>query len=98
MKEINIMELIASAGQEVGNYKEWINKAETEERVKAVGNTALGFLNGMNVVINSMICFENNDFTGDFGEWVDEQEKAIRCYVRQRCVEIIDKKYEDYAK
>ena len=98
MKEINTMELIVSAGQEVGKYKELINNAETEEKVKAVGNAALGFLNGMNVVINSMISFENNEFTGDFGEWVDEQEKTIRTYVRQRCVEIIDKKFLDYTK
>ena len=92
MKQINNMDLVASASQEIANYKKWINEADTDTRVKAVGNAALGFINGMNVVVNSMLSFENNDFTGDFGEWLDEQEKTIKQYVKQQCIEIICKK------
>lgn len=92
MRKINNMDLVASAAVEIANYKKWINEAETEERAKAAGNAALGFLNGMNITINAMICTENNDFTGDFGEWVDEQERAIKQFVKQKCIDLICKK------
>lgn len=89
MKKINNMELMSNAAIEIANYKKWINEAKTEERAKAAGNAALGFINGMNITLNSMVCEENNDFTGDFGEWVDEQEKAIKQYVTQKCIQLL---------
>lgn len=92
MRKINNMDLVVSAAVEIANYKKWINEAETEERAKAAGNAALGFFNGMTVTINAMICTENNDFTGDFGEWLDEQEKAIKQCVKQKCIELISNK------
>lgn len=89
------MDLMASASREIDHYKKMTNEAETEERAKAAGNAAIGFINGMNTTLNAMICFENNDFTGDFGEWLSEQEHAIRMYVKQSCLELICKKYKD---
>ena len=89
MKKIDNMDLVESAAVEIANYKKWIKEAETEERAKAAGNAALGFINGMNVTINAMICTENNDFTGDFGEWTDKQEKTIKRHVKQKCIELI---------
>ena len=95
MKTINNMDLISSASLEIAYYKKKINEATTTERVKAVGNAALGFINGMNVTVNAMVCMENNDFTGDFGEWLDEQEHAVRVFVKQRCIILICKKGDD---
>ncbi len=89
MRKINNTDLVAGSEVEIANYKKWINEAETEERAKAAGNAALGFLNGINITINAMICTENNDFTGDFGEWVDGQERATKQYVKQKCIELI---------
>lgn len=89
MRKNNNMDLVASAAAEVTNYKKWINEAETEEKAKAVGNAALGFLNGMTITINAMICMENNDFTGDFGEWTEKQERMIKQRVKQKCIELI---------
>lgn len=48
MKKINNMDLMASASREIDHYKKMINEAETEERAKAAGNAAIGFINGMN--------------------------------------------------
>lgn len=95
MKKINNMDLVASAAVEIDNYKKWIKEAEVEEKAKAAGNAALGFLYGMNVTINAMICTENNEFTGDFGEWTDEQERVIKQLVKQKCIDIICKKSEE---
>lgn len=95
MKTINNMDLMSGASLEIANYKRGINEATTTEKVKAVGNAALGFINGMNVTINAMICMENNDFTGDFGEWLDEQEHAVRAFVKQRCITLICEKGDD---
>lgn len=91
MRKINNMDLVVSAAVEIANYKKWINEAETEERAKAAKRSVRIF-NGMTVTINAMICTENNDFTGDFGEWLDEQEKAIKQCVKQKCIELISNK------
>lgn len=91
MRKINNMDLVASAAVEITNYKKRINEAKTEEIAKAVGNAALGFINGMNITINAMICIENNDFTGDFGEWTEEQGRVIKQYVRQKCIKLVCK-------
>ena len=90
MKKINNIDLTVSAGHELENYKEWIDKAETIERAKAAGNAALGFINGMNMTVNAMICTENNDFTGDFGEWLDDQKQLVMIAVRQKCFMLVD--------
>lgn len=90
MKKINNIDLTVSAGRELENYKGWIDKAETIERTKAVGNAALGFINGMNMTVNAMICTENNEFTGDFGEWLDEQKELVMIAVKQKCLMLVD--------
>lgn len=80
-RNINAMEFAIEAGKEIDLYLSQMSEAISNsdgEKLKAVGNAALGFINGLTVAMNAMICFENNEFTGDFGEWLEAKEERVR--------------------
>lgn len=80
-RNINAIEFIIEAGKEIDAYLSKMVEAISNNdgvTLKAVGNAALGFINGLTIAMNAMICFENNEFTGDFGEWLEVKEARVR--------------------
>jgi len=71
MKALNTMKFVSNAIEELTEYKAAIAAAETFEDAKNKARMMMGYLNGLNTFLNTMICMENNDFTGDFGELLD---------------------------
>lgn len=65
------LKFISNAIEELTKYNEAIAVAETYEDSKNVARKMIGYIDGLTTFLNTMICPENNDFTGDFGEVLD---------------------------
>lgn len=63
MKGLNIFKMIKEATVQVEGYKADIKNAETYEDAKKVGLQAIGYVNCLITMSNTMICTENNGIT-----------------------------------
>ena len=77
MKALNNIQFLVNASEEMTSYKARIRAAEDYDSAKHIAYQALGFLNCMITYLNTMICFENNDFTGDLDETIDRWRKEV---------------------
>lgn len=71
MKALNTMKFVSNAIEELTKYNEAVAAAETFEDAKNVARKMMGYIDGLTTFLNTMICAENNDFTGEFGEVLD---------------------------
>ncbi len=71
MKALNTMKFVSNAIENLTEYKAAIAAAETFEDAKNRARMMMGYIDCLNTFTNSMICMENNDFTGDFSELLD---------------------------
>jgi hypothetical protein len=72
MKAINTIKFLMNARDEFTGILAGIASAEDFEAAKSKEAMAVGFCNCMIVFGNTMICEENNGFTGDLDEALDE--------------------------
>jgi hypothetical protein len=72
MKGINTTKFLMNARDEFTGILAGVKSAEDFEAAKSKGSMAVGFCDCMIVFLNTMICQENNDFTGDLDEVLDE--------------------------
>ena len=77
MKALNNIQFVVNAAEEMASYKSKIRAAEDYDTAKHIAYQAIGYLNCMITYLNTMICFENNDFTGDLDETIDDWRKNI---------------------
>lgn len=77
MKALNNLKFVTNATEEIASYKSQIREAEDYDTAKRIAYQAIGYLNCMVTFLNTMICFENNDFTGDLDETIDDWRKDI---------------------
>lgn len=71
MKALNTMKFVSNAIEELTKYNEAVASAETFEDAKNKARVMMGYIDGLTTFLNTMICMENNDFTGEFGEVLD---------------------------
>lgn len=79
MKSINTMKFVAEYSKQMTITLDKIEKAETYDAAKKIANYAMGLVDGMTVFTNTMICFENNDFTAE----MDDVENGWRADIHQ---------------
>jgi len=77
MKSLNTIKFIAEAAERIGEYKNSIKTEENFEKAKRIGAAALGYTDCMVTFLNTMINAENNDFTAELFEVINEWKKAI---------------------
>lgn len=81
MKNLNTMKFVSNAIEELTEYKAAIAGSKTFDEAKNTGRMMAGYINGLITFLNTMICKENNDFTGEFGEvldgWMHKMYQAI---------------------
>ena len=77
MKQLNTFKFITEAAGRMTEYRKSIAETETLDRAKKIGNKAFGYIDCMITFLNTMICFENNEFTGDFDEVLDDWTRSI---------------------
>ena len=72
MKALNTMKFVSNTIEDLSRYKYKIESSESYEKAKEAARQMLGYIDCMITFNNTMICSENNDFTGDFCEVLDE--------------------------
>ena len=77
MKALNSIQFVANAAEEMASYKTKIRAAEDYDTAKRIAFQAVGYLNCMTTFLNTMICIENNDLTGDLDETLESWERNI---------------------
>ena len=81
MKSLNAMKFVSNAIEELTKYNAAIDAAETFDAAKNIARKMMGYIDGLTTFLNTMICFENNDFTGEFGEvlegWMHKTYQAL---------------------
>lgn len=81
MKALNTMKFVSNTTAELTEYIQNINDAKTYEEAANIGRLALGYVNCLVTFLNTMICKENNDFTGEY----DDVLNAWMCAIYQAC-------------
>lgn len=77
MKALNTVKFISNATTEFNEWLKAINEAEDYETAKNKGRCAFGYIDCMIVFLNSMIDKDNNDFTADLDELLDEWKAEV---------------------
>ena len=72
MKALNTMKFVTNATVELTKYQNAIREAETYDIARNAAYQMRGYIDCMITFLNTMICMENNDFTGDFGDVLDD--------------------------
>ena len=83
MKQMNTMMYVSNLIEQLVEYETEIKNADTFEHAKQVANQMRGYINGAHTVMNTMICMENNDFTGNMDDVLLHWES--RCYGALGC-------------
>lgn len=71
MKNINTMKFIVEYTKQMITTIDQIEKAETYDEAKRIGNYAMGLVDDMVVFTNTMVCVENNVFTQEMSDIED---------------------------
>lgn len=72
MKALNTMKYVSNMIETLTEYKARIEKAETYEAAKRTAHKMFGYIDCMTTFLNTMICTENNDFTAELDEVIDD--------------------------
>lgn len=78
MKALHTLRFVNNATVELTKYENRITSSETYEKAKDAARQMLGYIDCLITFNNTMICVENNDFTGDFDEVINDW--TVRVY------------------
>lgn len=78
MKSINTMKFVTEYSKHMAATLDRIENAESYEDAKKTANYAMGFVDGMTLFTNTMVCAENNDFIAEMGD-VETDWRASIC-------------------
>lgn len=87
MKVMNNIAFLCEATTSFNGWLEEIEKSETYEDARRPGSSAFGFIDCMKVYLNSMIDKENNDFTADLDEVLDNWIASVYQHMADKAIE-----------
>lgn len=88
MKALNPLKFIASATTEIEKYKANIRGAENIVDARKNAIAMHGYVNCLTTFLNTMIAFENNDFTENLSELIDEWQQDIFGILADKAIEL----------
>ena len=94
MKALNTVKFISNATTEFNEWKRAIKEAEDYETAKNKGRCAFGYIDCMIVFLNTMIDKENNGFTADLDEMIDEWKSEVYQMIADKAIEMKEKPEE----
>ena len=71
MKSLNLFKFVSETSVQVEKCVTAIKEGTSYQEVKHIENYAIGYIDCMATMLNTMICKENNDITGDLDECID---------------------------
>lgn len=77
MKSMNTMMYVSNLIEQLTALHSNIKNAKDYDEAKRWASRMLGFIDGAHTVTNSMICMENNDFTGEMDDVLASWEARV---------------------
>lgn len=87
MKVLNNIKFICEATRTLDSWLNAIGEAETYEKARQKATGCFGFIDCMTVYCNTMICMENNDFTGDLGDTLEAWTASVYQRMADKAIE-----------
>lgn len=87
MKALNNIKFICEATTTFNSWVDRIDSAADYEDARRFGSAAIGFADCMTVYLNAMICKENNDFTAELDETVEEWKATVYQHMASKAIE-----------
>lgn len=72
MKELNYMKYVAEMSTQINAIIKATSECDDIEKARRIANRAVGYVEALTVMSNTMICVENNWFTAQMSELEDE--------------------------
>lgn len=87
MKVLNNIKFLCEATTTFNAWLKAIDDSVTYEDAKRYGNAAFGFIDCMTVYLNSMISTENNGFTAELGDVLEDWTASVYQHVGEKAIE-----------
>lgn len=87
MKSLNTMKYVTNMTIDIAEYMAAVRTAETYEAAKNVAKHILGYIGCAITFLNTMVCTENNDFTAEFDEVIDEWQGGLYQLLIDKAIE-----------
>ena len=87
MKALNTMKFVNNATIELTKYEARLTSSTTYESAKNTARQMLGYIDCLITFTNTMLCLENNDFTGEFCEVIDEWTSHVYQLLTNKAIE-----------
>jgi hypothetical protein len=81
------MQFVNNTIKDLTKYESRIEAAETYENAKNIARQMLGFIDCMITFNNTMICMDNNDFTGEFDEVITDWTSHVYQLLANKAIE-----------
>lgn len=88
MKALNPIKFIANATTEIEKYKNKIRAAESIDDARKNAIAMHGYVNCTITFLNTMVDFENNDFTENLSELIDEWQQDIFGLLADKAIDL----------
>ena len=87
MKALNTMRFVNNAIVELTKYENKITTSETYEKARDAARQMLGYIDCLITFENTMICMENNDFTAEFNDVLDDWTSRVYQLLADKAIE-----------
>lgn len=87
MKALNTMVFVSNMVENLVKTENGIKDAGTYENAKSRSNYMLGYIDALITFNNTMLCLENNDFTGDFDDVIYNWKKRVYQALADKAIE-----------
>ena len=87
MKALHTLRFVTEATKTLTNYQNLIANAEDFSKARSAARQMLGYIDCLITFNNTMICFENNDFTGELGEVIDDWIASVYDTLANKAIE-----------
>lgn len=86
MKALNNIKFLCDATTTFNAWLKAIDDADSYEDARNRGNSAMGFIDCMMVYMNSMLAVENNDFTEQLDEVLEDWAASVYQHMSDKAI------------
>lgn len=78
MKALHTMKFVNDATIELTKYEARLSSSDNYEEAKNIACNMLGYIDCLTTFLKAMICTENNDFTAEYSDVIDDWTNRVR--------------------
>lgn len=88
MKQLNTTKYIVESTKAINKWFDYIDEAETYDKAKKAGNSAIGYIDSMVTFLNCMVDKENNDFTAELDDVIEDWLVELYQKMADKAIEV----------